>query len=194
MGPSSQSRKVSSRNSRVNALLRSSGWSFSTADITHCTFVLFSRTSCMMNAPFPAHPYCLSCSKYSAPRVSRALSKGTRFLQSQKPAGEGPSASAAAPASCSTCRLTAPKIPSAPMTAAKVSSCPSRKVTLTPLSSAAAAGVILESALLAWSLSAGRGARSSRRSEARCTTLPASSSGSSPPRSIMMVPARVPDP
>lgn len=189
IGPSSQSRKVSSRNSRVRALLRSFGWSFSTADMTHCTLVLFSKTSCMMKAPLPAHPYCLSCSKNSAPSVSRAFSNGTRFLQSQKPAGEAPSASAAP---CKTCRLTAPKIPSAPMTALKVSSCPSRKVTLTA-PSASATWVISESALFAWSLLVGRGARSSRRSEARCTTLPASS-GSPPPRSIMTVPACLPDP
>lgn len=185
-GPSSQSRKVSSRNSRVRALLRSLGWSFSTADTTHCTLVLFSNTSCMMKAPFPAHPYCRSCSKNSAPRVSRAFSNGTRFLQSQKPAGEAASASAV---SCNTCRLTAPKIPSAPMTASKVSSCPSPKVTLTP----SAAEVISESALFACSRLVGMGARSSRRSEARCTTLPASL-GSPPPRSIMTVPACGPDP
>ncbi|KAK3366854.1 hypothetical protein B0T24DRAFT_369412 [Lasiosphaeria ovina] len=96
-----------------------------------CTVVPASRMSCMMNAPSPTQPYCRCTSKYCSPSVALALSNGTKTLQSQNPARDGPcsAAAAAAAASLSTKLRTKLKMPSAPMTASKRSTVPSSKRT-----------------------------------------------------------------
>lgn len=90
--------------------------SFSMPDTTHWTMVRFSKTSCMTKAPSPTQPYCLSTSKYLSPRAAFAFSSGTRFLQSQNPAGSGGNCSVVVKP-WRTCSRTVLKIPSAPITA-----------------------------------------------------------------------------
>ncbi len=128
MGPSSQLCSVFRRISRVSGRLRSFGGFFSTAEITHCTVAPLSKTSCRINPPSPHHPYCRFFSKYSSPRACLAFWNGTRYLQSQNPAGV---ASCSIVVFWSTCFRTDQKIPSAPMTAWNISSVPSSNTSST---------------------------------------------------------------